>query len=226
MQHHWENTWSIIPVSLYAHLFVFFLERRPILCFYSFFFPIVANTVITWLSVFMHGHLLPKDQVSLILLFMHARCSLDFCLKQGTQLVFSWCTGTLWVLLGFWCSGMPVWSLLHPFWHGWFLFQIIDFMPFINLHFSDWFFVCPYQNISLSVNDLLACCGFMCGDGCDGGYPIYAWRYFVQSGVVTEQVSYFSFCISVFLWFFDLIDARRAGILLMIAVENAMNLFF
>ncbi|TVT96699.1 hypothetical protein EJB05_58098 [Eragrostis curvula] len=41
--------------------------------------------------------------------------------------------------------------------------------------------------ISLSVNDLLACCGFMCGDGCDGGYPIMAWRYFVQNGVVTDE---------------------------------------
>lgn len=45
------------------------------------------------------------------------------------------------------------------------------------------------QNISLSVNDLLACCGFLCGDGCDGGYPISAWRYFVNHGVVTEEVS-------------------------------------
>ncbi|KAL7200195.1 hypothetical protein ACSBR1_032172 [Camellia fascicularis] len=42
-------------------------------------------------------------------------------------------------------------------------------------------------NISLSVNDLLACCGFLCGDGCDGGYPLYAWRYFVHHGVVTEE---------------------------------------
>ncbi|KAK8967653.1 hypothetical protein KSP40_PGU017031 [Platanthera guangdongensis] len=42
-------------------------------------------------------------------------------------------------------------------------------------------------NASLSANDLLACCGFMCGDGCDGGYPIFAWRYFVQNGVVTEE---------------------------------------
>ncbi|CAD6223681.1 unnamed protein product [Miscanthus lutarioriparius] len=28
---------------------------------------------------------------------------------------------------------------------------------------------------------------FMCGDGCDGGYPIMAWRYFVQNGVVTDE---------------------------------------
>ncbi|KAF8403737.1 hypothetical protein HHK36_011841 [Tetracentron sinense] len=43
------------------------------------------------------------------------------------------------------------------------------------------------QNISLSVNDLLACCGFMCGNGCDGGDHIYAWKYFVSNGVVTEE---------------------------------------
>lgn len=29
----------------------------------------------------------------------------------------------------------------------------------------------------------------MCGDGCDGGYPISAWRYFVHTGVVIEEVA-------------------------------------
>lgn len=52
---------------------------------------------------------------------------------------------------------------------------------------SDRFCIHFGMNISLSVNDLLACCGFMCGDGCDGGYPLSAWRYFVHSGVVTEE---------------------------------------
>ncbi|KAM7495741.1 hypothetical protein LguiA_020155 [Lonicera macranthoides] len=52
---------------------------------------------------------------------------------------------------------------------------------------SDRFCIHLGMNVSLSVNDLLACCGFMCGDGCDGGYPIYAWRYFVRTGVVTEE---------------------------------------
>ncbi|EYU46892.1 hypothetical protein ABFS82_04G000300 [Erythranthe guttata] len=52
---------------------------------------------------------------------------------------------------------------------------------------SDRFCVHFQMNISLSVNDLLACCGFMCGEGCDGGYPISAWRYFVHTGVVTEE---------------------------------------
>ncbi|XP_026434974.1 cathepsin B-like protease 2 [Papaver somniferum] len=51
---------------------------------------------------------------------------------------------------------------------------------------SDRFCVNLGMNIALSANDLLACCGFMCGDGCDGGYPISAWRYFVQNGIVTE----------------------------------------
>lgn len=52
---------------------------------------------------------------------------------------------------------------------------------------SDRFCITYGMNISLSVNDLLACCGFLCGDGCDGGTPIYAWRYMVHHGVVTEE---------------------------------------
>ncbi|XP_074287675.1 cathepsin B-like protease 2 [Silene latifolia] len=52
---------------------------------------------------------------------------------------------------------------------------------------SDRFCVHFNASITLSVNDLLACCGFLCGSGCDGGSPISAWRYLVQSGVVTEE---------------------------------------
>ncbi|XP_021855239.1 cathepsin B-like protease 2 [Spinacia oleracea] len=52
---------------------------------------------------------------------------------------------------------------------------------------SDRFCINYSMNITLSVNDLLACCGFLCGAGCDGGTPIYAWRYFVHHGVVTEE---------------------------------------
>ncbi|KAL8143846.1 hypothetical protein V2J09_016878 [Rumex salicifolius] len=52
---------------------------------------------------------------------------------------------------------------------------------------SDRFCIHFGKNITLSVNDLLACCGYMCGAGCNGGYPISAWRYFVQNGVVTEE---------------------------------------
>ncbi|GMH20843.1 hypothetical protein Nepgr_022685 [Nepenthes gracilis] len=52
---------------------------------------------------------------------------------------------------------------------------------------SDRFCINFDMNISLSVNDLLACCGILCGAGCEGGTPIHAWRYFVHHGVVTEQ---------------------------------------
>lgn len=52
---------------------------------------------------------------------------------------------------------------------------------------SDRFCIHYGMNISLSVNDLLSCCGFLCGRGCDGGYTISAWRYFVHHGVVTEE---------------------------------------
>jgi cathepsin B len=37
----------------------------------------------------------------------------------------------------------------------------------------------------LSSNDILSCCGRTCGDGCQGGYPIEAWKYWVNQGVVT-----------------------------------------
>uniref|UniRef100_A0A453HB92 Peptidase C1A papain C-terminal domain-containing protein n=1 Tax=Aegilops tauschii subsp. strangulata TaxID=200361 RepID=A0A453HB92_AEGTS len=52
---------------------------------------------------------------------------------------------------------------------------------------QDRFCIHHNMNITLSANDLVACCGFMCGDGCDGGYPISAWQYFVQNGVVTDE---------------------------------------
>ncbi|XP_010542823.1 PREDICTED: cathepsin B-like [Tarenaya hassleriana] len=52
---------------------------------------------------------------------------------------------------------------------------------------SDRFCIHFGMNVPLSVNDLLACCGFLCGDGCDGGYPISAWQYFKYRGVVTEE---------------------------------------
>ncbi|KAK8687780.1 hypothetical protein V6N13_086577 [Hibiscus sabdariffa] len=52
---------------------------------------------------------------------------------------------------------------------------------------SDRFCIHLDVNISLSANDVVACCGFLCGDGCDGGYPISAWKYFARTGVVTEE---------------------------------------
>ena len=37
----------------------------------------------------------------------------------------------------------------------------------------------------ISAEDLLTCCGFMCGDGCNGGYPAGAFRYYQHYGIVT-----------------------------------------
>lgn len=40
-------------------------------------------------------------------------------------------------------------------------------------------------NAHISAEDLLSCCGFMCGMGCNGGMPDSAWQYWVDSGLVT-----------------------------------------
>jgi len=44
---------------------------------------------------------------------------------------------------------------------------------------------CTYgvTNVSISANDLVACCSD-CGDGCNGGNPASAWDYWVHSGLV------------------------------------------
>lgn len=39
-------------------------------------------------------------------------------------------------------------------------------------------------NNRYSMENILTCCG-TCGYGCGGGYPIQAWRYWVNTGVVT-----------------------------------------
>jgi len=39
----------------------------------------------------------------------------------------------------------------------------------------------------ISAADVLSCCGFSCGDGCDGGYPDMAWSYFKRTGSVTDK---------------------------------------
>ncbi|KAI5058902.1 hypothetical protein GOP47_0027072 [Adiantum capillus-veneris] len=57
---------------------------------------------------------------------------------------------------------------------------------------SDRFCIHYNESVVLSENDLLSCCGFECGGGCNGGYPLRAWEYFVRSGVVTSEcVPYF-----------------------------------
>ncbi|KAH9539636.1 hypothetical protein CY35_15G067300 [Sphagnum magellanicum] len=52
---------------------------------------------------------------------------------------------------------------------------------------TDRFCIHLNETALLSENDLLACCGFECGDGCEGGYPIRAWQYFKRTGVVTNE---------------------------------------
>eukprot|EP00475_Leptophrys_vorax_P020352 TRINITY_DN2782_c0_g1_i3.p1 TRINITY_DN2782_c0_g1~~TRINITY_DN2782_c0_g1_i3.p1 ORF type:complete len:591 (-),score=162.89 TRINITY_DN2782_c0_g1_i3:2053-3825(-) len=41
------------------------------------------------------------------------------------------------------------------------------------------------QLFHLSSQDLVSCCGWGCGFGCDGGFPSGAWSYFTSSGLVT-----------------------------------------
>jgi cathepsin B len=37
----------------------------------------------------------------------------------------------------------------------------------------------------LGAEDLLTCCGFLCGDGCNGGFPLNAWKFYQHHGIVT-----------------------------------------
>ncbi|GMR62971.1 hypothetical protein PMAYCL1PPCAC_33166, partial [Pristionchus mayeri] len=41
------------------------------------------------------------------------------------------------------------------------------------------------QQYNISADDLLSCCGFTCGMGCSGGYPLQAMKFWVSHGVVT-----------------------------------------
>lgn len=38
--------------------------------------------------------------------------------------------------------------------------------------------------VTISAADVLTCC-YSCGDGCDGGYPDEAWKYWIDSGIVS-----------------------------------------
>jgi cathepsin B len=40
------------------------------------------------------------------------------------------------------------------------------------------------DQVYLSDEDTMTCCSY-CGSGCDGGYPLMAWRYWTSTGVVT-----------------------------------------
>uniref|UniRef100_H2ZCH5 Cathepsin B n=1 Tax=Ciona savignyi TaxID=51511 RepID=H2ZCH5_CIOSA len=39
--------------------------------------------------------------------------------------------------------------------------------------------------VEISAEDLLTCCGFECGDGCNGGFPGSAWKYWTNDGLVS-----------------------------------------
>ena len=41
------------------------------------------------------------------------------------------------------------------------------------------------DNVHISAEDLLSCCHFSCGMGCNGGFPEAAWEYFENHGLVT-----------------------------------------
>jgi len=40
-------------------------------------------------------------------------------------------------------------------------------------------------NVHISAEDLLSCCSFICGMGCNGGFPGSAWEYFKINGLVS-----------------------------------------
>jgi len=112
-------------------------------------------------------------------------------------------TGSLWIMLGIWSCGVINWSLLHP--SQWSRSSTLPpVLPMAGPIFlacnCKWSYLSTgayltscwqsdgLQTAVLSENDLLACCGFECGDGCEGGYPIRAWQYFKRTGVVTDKV--------------------------------------
>jgi len=41
------------------------------------------------------------------------------------------------------------------------------------------------SNPTLSAEDLVSCCVLVCGMGCNGGFPLGAWFYWTQNGLVT-----------------------------------------
>jgi len=41
------------------------------------------------------------------------------------------------------------------------------------------------QQVHISAEDLNSCCGFSCGQGCEGGYPEAAWQHWKSAGLVS-----------------------------------------
>lgn len=65
----------------------------------------------------------------------------------------------IWILLENWCSGGTFQQVLHSL----------------------------QNNVTLFENDPMGCYGFRCRGGYDGGYLLFAWRYFISNGVVTAE---------------------------------------
>ena len=63
--------------------------------------------------------------------------------------------------------------------------KLSDFESYFMVNFR----TCIHSNgavtADLSSEDLLSCCGYVCGNGCNGGFPQAAWEYWVQNGLVT-----------------------------------------
>jgi len=54
--------------------------------------------------------------------------------------------------------------------------------------FNDRYCISNNQNVNPlhSFEDLVSCCGFSCGQGCNGGYPEAAWEWFTRTGVSSD----------------------------------------
>merc|ERR1711976_522734 len=39
------------------------------------------------------------------------------------------------------------------------------------------------KDFLISPEDVLSCCGFRCGFGCEGGYPLQAFKYWARTGI-------------------------------------------
>jgi cathepsin B len=59
--------------------------------------------------------------------------------------------------------------------------------------FNDRYCIATGKDVIFAVNDVLSCCTFTCGAGCEGGYPPQAWSYFKRSGVVTDSCDPYPF---------------------------------
>jgi cathepsin B len=59
--------------------------------------------------------------------------------------------------------------------------------------FNDRYCISSKNTTILAAADVLSCCGWTCGDGCDGGYPQQAWEYFKNHGAVADECDAYPF---------------------------------